>query len=171
MIIREDDFDPRYKVEQVKFVHEMFLGRNLTHTIALQMAVGGQFVHKQEVIDYVKSTGNWDIQLHGWNHEEYHKWPMRDIARDLFAAIAYTQKLFGVTPKIFYPPWNGESPSIEAACKLTGLEFNNKAAYIIHYLREPKKWDWVEAIYFHAWEKSNLDRLPKLLDKFKKEEK
>jgi len=168
MIFRNDDFDPRYKIEMVRRVHEMFNDRGLIETICVQISRNGHIGHKPEIIRYVRTHPEYDIALHGWDHEEYHKMELGDILKSLAASLYLTEQQFGVRPKVFYPPWNGDSKELRLACHMLELEYSNKATYIIHYLKEPKRYKKTPAIYFHMWEQHNLDALPKLLDLFKK---
>ena len=163
-IIREDDFDPRNFKSSVEESHKMFLDRNLIHTIAVQAARYGHIGHSQDLIDYINSTPNWDVQLHGWEHEKYSEWKYDDIVKELFAAIGYVQKKFNTTPTIFYPPWNCDSDILRKACEYIGLEHNNNCAYIMSYTNTPEKYQDKNVVYYHAWDKFNYEALPKLLD-------
>lgn len=169
MIIREDDFDPRYSLEQVKEVHELFLKYDMMHTTALNVMRGERYGIGPEVVDYIKSTKNWDIQLHGWDHEEYHKWPYHTVIRDLYAGIAYIERVFGKRPIIFYPPWNGDSEHIKRACDEAGIQLSNNAVYIRHYLQKPEKYKDQNIIYFHSWERPCIDALEPLFKLLKGE--
>jgi len=163
-IIREDDFDPRYSFATVKNTHELFLQKNLIHTLAIQAKRHEGVGHTQEVIDYINSTSNWDIQLHGWDHDRYSDWKYNDIVRDLFAGIGYCQQMFKRVPTVFYPPWNCESNVLKQACQYVGLQFNNNCAYIMSYTNTPESYQDKNVIYFHNWDLNNSKALPKLLD-------
>ena len=163
-IIREDDFDPRYPASVVQKTHEMFLQKNLIHTLAVQVKRHSGVGHTQELINYINSTSNWDIQLHGWDHERYSDWEFNDIVRDLYAAIGYCQHKFNHTPTVLYPPWNCESDVLKRACDYVGLLFNNNCAYIMSYTNSPEKYQDKNVVYFHNWDNFNCEALPKLLD-------
>lgn len=165
MIIRNDDFDPRYDLAIVKQVHEEFLKRGLTETICVQAIRNGALRHRQDVVAYVRSQEGYDVALHGWNHEQYHVMEdVGEIVKHLAASLYLITEQFDIHPTVFYPPWNGDSPQVRAACQFLGLTFSNSAAYITHYIKEPQAYNDVEAIYFHMWEPHNIEALPTLLD-------
>lgn len=163
-IIREDDFDPRYSLDFVKKIHELFLEKNLIHTVALLPSKEDRIGHTEELISYINSTSNWDIQVHGWHHEKYSEWKYEDTVKDLFAVIGYIRQKFNKDPSIFYPPWNCDSDILRKACQYVGLEHNNNCAYIMSYTNTPEKYQDKNVVFFHAWDKYNYPEIPKLLD-------
>ena len=168
MIFRHDDFDFRENLETVKKIHEEYIKRDLVETIAVNNSIGGGVGWKPEVLDYVNSTSNWDIQLHGWMHEPYEHYPYWRVFGDLVATLSHTKQYFpNSDPKIFYAPWNGYSGTIEKACADLGIQMGGVGDYIMHYL------DWgrrgKDIIYYHSWDSQDVANVPKLLDTFIKE--
>lgn len=166
MIFRNDDFDPRFDLDMVRSTHKEFLKRDLIETVCIQVCLGAGFGLKPQVLRYIKETPSYDIQLHCWSHDHYNEWFVRDIIRDLSAAMHYMKKKLDLYPNILYPPYNVGGKNLEEACKYLGLRLDNSGDYIIHFLSEPEAYKEITSVYFHMWQKANRELLPKLLDYF-----
>ncbi len=168
MIFRHDDFDSRENLEIVKKIHEEFIKRDLTETIAVNNTIGSAIGWESAVLDYVNSTPNWDIQLHGWVHDAYEHLHYNKVYGDLVASLWHTKKHFSkADPTVFYAPWNGYSDNILRACSDLGLQMGGAGDYIMHYV------DWKrrgkDIVYYHSWEADDVGNIPRLLDTYLEE--
>lgn len=170
MIFRHDDFSYRTRLEAVQRVHEEFLKRDLVETVCIQACYPPMIGLKEEVIEYLKSSTNYDIQLHCWQHDSYNEFSPLEIIRDLSAAMFCIKKILGAYPTILYPAYNADSESVITACNYLGLELRSYGAYIKHYIGDPEAYLGTSAIFFHSWSEDNLEVLPVLLDMFTDEE-
>ncbi len=166
MIFRHDDFSPRTRLKEVKQAHNEFLKRDLTETICIQACYPPTIGLKAGVVEYIKSSTNYDIQLHCWQHDSYDKMNSLELIRDLSAAMFYIRKVFGAYPAVLYPAFNARSENVLAACDYLGLELRSNGAYVKHYIGDPEAYPNATAIFFHSWSRDNLDALPTLLDMF-----
>ena len=166
MIFRHDDFSRVIPLATVKWVHEEFLKRDLIETACIQVCYGGIPGLHNNVIEYLRSMPDYDIQLHCWDHNQYHTWDAERIIQDLSAAMSYIKETFGNYPTAFYPPWNADSESVTEASAFLGLDLRNKGTYIKHYINAPSAYMDTTVIYFHSWSKDNLEVLPALLNLF-----
>jgi peptidoglycan/xylan/chitin deacetylase (PgdA/CDA1 family) len=166
MIIRHDDLDFRMDTAEYIAVHELFIKAGITETAVLQFAQFGNLGNfREDLISYMLSTPCWDFQLHGWQHDEYDKMSYTDIIRDLSASINLCKKLFGRAPTVWYPPWNRESEDMKKAAEFFGLGFSNESNDISKFIREAKEGRFVgTTLYFHAWNKSERDQVPEMLE-------
>lgn len=130
------------------------------------------------MVDYIKSTNYWDIEAHGFVHERYGLYSDQQIADDIDKCIEKIEKLFGVTPKKWYLPWNGWTPElgvgheldqmerIKYIAELHGIEVDINCDHIGHFskcLEEGEK-PKTKTVYFHSWNKDDVAMLPRLIE-------
>jgi hypothetical protein len=166
IIIRHDDFDFRLTTEEHIAVHEQFIKAGLIETAGLQFVRGDRIVDcRQDLIDYMNTTPNWDFQLHGWGHYKYNEMDFDSIVRDLAAGMFMCQKYFGKIPTVWYPPWNCYSENMQKAADLMGITIDNESYDISRFIRDRKDNTYLgHSFYFHAWQKHERDQLPEALD-------
>lgn len=171
IIIRSDDFDFRMEAEKYIAIHEEFIKAGLIETANTQFTQWGRLqVIPQELIDYINShQDSYDIQIHGWGHFRYDEEEYDFIVRDLSACIYWCQKLFNVTPTVFYPPWNCMSNNMERAAEKVGLRIDNESNDIAKFIREAKVeiardgiWRG-HSVYFHGWKQDEMEQFPEML--------
>jgi len=165
-IVRSDDLDPRITLEDLKPIHEKFLRANIPFTIAVNNAMNELREFRPEVIDYVNNTSGWDIQLHGWHHDAYFpmRWP--DVYVNLVANIHDTKRDFkNADPKVFYPPWNEGSETVEKVCKKLGLRMDTSGIHMRYWFKWKRRDSNV--LFFHWWDKSDIEILDDVLKEVK----
>lgn len=169
LIARSDDIDWRLDLDTLKRMHEPFLERDMIHTLAVNNVIGGSMGWQPDVVDYINNTSNFDIQLHGWEHLHYAMMPKHAIYPHLVASLWHTKKFFPkADPTVFYAGWNEYSGSIEETCEELGLKMGGVGDYIMHYCdwgRRPES----EIVYFHFWDKQDVENIPRMLDIYNKE--
>jgi len=170
IIVRNDDFDPRWSLDIVKKFHEFFMERNMVETLSIQMARGYTIGFKEDVVNYIKNTPNYDLALHGWEHERYENVLCKDIVRDLAASLYFFKRIFDVTPEYFYSPWNIQNVEVLKACQILGLKVRENPVDIKAYINRPEVREKADSVYFHMWEKDHDILVPKLLDIIKEEQ-
>ncbi|MDD5015243.1 MAG: hypothetical protein PHW73_09145, partial [Atribacterota bacterium] len=69
IIVRNDDFDPRWSLDIVKKFHEFFMERNMVETLSIQMVRGYTIGFNEDVVNNIKNNSNYNLALHGWEHE------------------------------------------------------------------------------------------------------
>ena len=105
MIFRHDDFSPRTRLEAAKQIHNEFLKRDLVETVCVE-TVCIQACHppvvglNERIVEYIKSSPNYDVQLHCWEHSSYDEMTSPEVIRDLSAAMFYIRKAFGAYPTV-----------------------------------------------------------------------
>lgn len=167
-IVRSDDFDPRITLEDLKPIHEMFMKHGIVFTIAVNNAMNGIREFRKEVIDYVNNTSGWDIQLHGWHHDAY--WYMRypEAYCNLVSNIHDTKRDFPkADPKVFYPPWNEGSDTVKQVCEKLGLVMHTTGIHMRYWLTWNRR-ENNNVMFFHWWDKSDIELLDELLEEVKK---
>lgn len=155
MIIRSDDFDFRLSPDEYIENHEKFIKAELTETAVIQFTQHGNipdYSKIQKLFEYMKTTPYWDIQLHGWAHEMYGELPYGEVYKQLAASLYMMDKLFGIKPTVWYPPWNNTSPEMEKAASEFGLKVNAESHDISSFIREMKDGDFKgNVVYYHLW--------------------
>ena len=166
VIVRSDDFDFRMDTSDYISVHEEFLKRNLIETVGLQFAQFDRLGNfRPELIEYMKNTPNYDLQIHGWQHDKYSEMEYTHIVRDLAAAKYMCYSLFGKVPTVWYPPWNCYSDKMKEAADNLSMTIDNESYDIAKFIREVKAGSFTgHSFYFHAWQKPEKDLLPEALD-------
>lgn len=167
IIIRCDDFDPRITMTDLYPLHQEFVKRKIPMTIAVNTVMGWGYGFNPEVMKYVNETdpATWDIQLHGFEHERYWTYRESHFYRDMFANLMLTKRDFiHSDPKIFYPPWNETSSTIERICEELGLTVKTSKSTIRNFLK-----DWSiqgeDTFYWHWWTPDDRTDIPAVLDK------
>ena len=143
---RDDDINWLTDLKQFAKIHDFFDRYNVKHTIALI----AKDIHKnQELIDYIKSKENIDVQLHCWNHISF---PHNlDILKDeLKLSIDAIEKHFGKKPVTVFPPWNRTNEQVEQICGNLGLNVSVLKSGISNYVKNVGNID-ERIINFHYW--------------------
>ena len=161
--IRADDFDFRMGTDEYIKNHELFIEHGLTETAVVQITQYGRLPRvEQRLIDYMNTAPYWDIQLHGWAHDEYDKMSYEEIVRDLSAAFLHFQSMFKKYPTVWYTPWNRRSPDMDKAANLMGMTISNESWDIARFIREKDTFDG-STVYFHLWNKNEREKIPETL--------
>jgi len=174
-VFRDDDIASNTELEWFKPVHELFVSNHKTHTISI---ICNMFETNKTIIDYIKSTNYWNIQIHGWEHERYGLYDEKRIGEELDMCIEKIESIFGVTPSKWYLPWNGWTPELGSGheldampkiykvAKLHGLEADINCDHMGHFMRELEEGEMpkTKTVYFHSWNKDDCLMLPHLID-------
>jgi len=166
LIIRHDDFDFRLAPVLYEEIHKWFISRGLTETAVIQLTQNGNIpTYPEYLLRYIRSSPNWDIQLHGWEHANYGKMTYNEIYKDLAASHYMIRKLFGREPTIWFPPWNSRNEDMETEARQFGVTINNKTYDIGKFIREMKENTYTgHSFYFHGWNHNEMDQLNEALD-------
>lgn len=169
MIVRHDDMDFRMETKDYIAVHELFIAAKQVETAVLQFSQFDHFANIQpSLIEYMNKTPYWDFQIHGWQHEEYDKFPTSFILRDMYACKYFIKQLFHKEPTIWFPPWNRRNETMETAAAMVGLEISNESNDIQKFIREVKAGTFNgTTLYFHAWNHNEREAIPEMLEKVK----
>src|SRR5690606_23979523 len=83
--------------------------------------VAAEIPNHPETVTYVqRNLDSFELALHGWNHDDYSRWPRDRVADVLRRAKERMEDLFGVEVRVFAAPWNRWSPALkDIATKLT----------------------------------------------------
>ena len=161
--IRHDDFDFRLTPAEYIANHENFIKHGLVETAVIQLATKNCLNgFNQEIVDYLNQAPNWDLQLHGFNHDHYNEMNYNEIVRDLSAALYWFGRLFGKYPTRWFTPWNCYSDDMKRAATKVGLEIDNESWDIAKFVREFEVYDG-HSLYFHLWRKPEKELIPKML--------
>lgn len=170
LIIRHDDFDWRMPAEFYIAVHDYFIANDLVETAVIQISQHGRlpdFEKKRDLIDYMNTAPNWDIQLHGWSHDHYHEMAYDDIVRDISAALFHFQRLFNRLPRVWYPPYNKRTEEMERAAATLGLVIDNEEISIKQFVDGV---GWVKgrftghSCHFHGWNQAEMEYFEKMIE-------
>ena len=163
VIARHDDFDFRMPLEIYKDIHDKFIELELVETAVIQFTNEGResdWVKKKGIVDYLNTAPNWDIQLHGWSHSEYHEMTQSEIADDLQKCLNKSTELFGKYPTVWYTPHNGRSEDMEYVAEAFGLTISNESYDISRFIRENVSGEYKgTTFYFHGWKNDEVAQL------------
>jgi hypothetical protein len=172
LIIRADDTDFRLPPQDYVDNHEKFIKLGLTETAVIQYTMDGRLHNPDpELIKYMNTAPYWDIQLHGWAHDDYSKLPKWRIDEDLKKSKARALELFGKEPTIFFPPWNCYSDDMKEVADLNGLIISNESYDIAKFIREMKAGTYTgHSLYYHLWNHHEVEQIDEMLFYAKKYE-
>ncbi len=166
IVCRSDEWDFRFGVERYQRIHQEFLKRNLVETVNLQFCQHGVLSNINDtLVEYLKNTPNYDIQLHCWEHIIYADMSEAVITRDLAASCHYFMKYFNRLPAVWYPPWNMVSQTMLSVADDFGMRVDNESYDLKKFIREVKAETFTgHSIYFHGGMEQELVILPEALD-------
>ena len=129
MIYRDDDLNVYTDVAIFKSLHNEFIKREQTHTVAVIMK---DLWQNHAIFYYINIAPYLSVQLHGWEHKDYSTLSYDECFNDLKKSLDYwdtnsTRMMNRPAPKIttFFAPWNKEGENIKKACTDLNLEFCN----------------------------------------------
>lgn len=132
MIFRDDDISHLTKVEEFKKVHEFFNEYKCIHTIAL---LTKDIRKNPELIDYIKSQDNINVQVHSYEHIDFALVSEEEVRNQLNTSFNIITNIFGKTPTIFYPPFNAVNDRVIEIAKECGLETSYEKSSCVYYIR------------------------------------
>lgn len=108
-------------------IHDLFIKHSKIHTVTILMK---DLWESRGVWEWLMTTPNLDIALHGWEHEDYSKLPYQVAKNDIACCLQYwkenTDRMgYNIPLKVFYPPWNKVSNELIMALGDLGLELND----------------------------------------------
>lgn len=144
-LFRDDDLNVYSCAESFKKLHEQFIERKLTHTVAVVMK---DLWLNHGLFWYIATAPYLEVGLHGWEHKDYSTLSLEECDDDIKRSLDYwkensirmTGQLKPITT--FFAPWNKESWSIRKACEDNGLKFCN--------IRKGE-WEGKNVRSFHHW--------------------
>lgn len=169
LTIREDDINKNTPVNGLKYSHEQFLDAHQTHTIGL---LCDGLEENVDLINYINSTSNWEICIHGWNHHNYCLMNKNQIEDELDKSILKIDDLFGVTPVKWFLPFNGwtqkhgfsKVPWVANIALYHGIDVLNNCQHIKKFLSDLNDCKLAtNIVYYNGWDSSDLALLPELL--------
>lgn len=163
MIWRDDDPSVLTKIEQFAFCHEIFQKYKVIHTLALIMK---DIEKNKDLVRYIKANQKeFDIQLHCWEHFDHDK-NIEEAKFSIGKGKAEIERIFGVTPTIFYPPWNSSNQELSDYCTSIGLTARPDKISISQYIRV-KGAVKEDTCNFHYWYEPEVNDLHKALSIYK----
>ena len=171
LIIRNDDFDFRMQPEFYIAVHEHFIVNDLIETAVIQIAKDDRLINfeaKSDVIEYMNTSPNWDLQIHCFNHSSYHEMSYGKIVRDMSAALYHFQELFHRRPTTWFTPHNTDSEGMQKAAKRLGLEINNESIAIQQFVSDAREGVIKgDSVYFHGWNDGEMKYFEEMIELIK----
>jgi len=170
IVVRHDDFDFRMDTLDYINIHEEFIRAGLIETAVLQFTQDGRIKNfRQDLLDYMTTTPNWDFQIHGWEHTKYSEMETDAIIKDIAACICLCQRLFNRTPTVWYPPWNCYSENMKKAADFLGLTISNESYDIGRFIREVGDGTYQgHTVYFHGWNQNEMLKFDDMINCLKK---
>lgn len=110
-------------LSRFKCVHEIIVAAGGLHVPGI---LCGEIRHFPGAIEYIREkllVGEMDPQIHGWGHQQYHKYPTHRIIHHLDLCLDFFAEHWSIRPMKFFAPWGGDSPAIREACAETNLEW------------------------------------------------
>lgn len=160
MIWRDDDISVTTKLEQFRFVHEIFKSFNAVHTIAV---IAKDIEKNEELVEYINEhKKSIDIQLHCWEHYDHKELIEEKLTEFFKMGIGSIHNAFGVTPKIFYPPWNSVSDLAIRVAGSFGLTTNPGKCSLGYYIKHNGNISF-DTVNFHYWYEPEVNDLYKAL--------
>lgn len=126
ILFRDDDPSVYTCPYEFKKIHQQFIDKKTTHTVAVLMK---DLWQNHSLFYYLATAPYLDIGLHGWEHKDYSILSYNECYEDIKKSLDYweenTSRMVGKTKKIttFFAPWNREGEEIKKACKDLGLKF------------------------------------------------
>ena len=157
MIYRDDDISKYSDLTTLFKIQDLFDKYNKIHTVTILME---DLWESRGVWEWLTTTPNLDIALHGWTHVDYSVMYDIDIKNHIQGSLDYWNsnlaRLDKVIPiKVMYPPWNKSSDILVSECKKLGLEVNvdidTNRVYNLHW------WEYING--------RNLNKLEEVLKK------
>ena len=103
---RLDDVQDYWLDDVQSKVIDTFVQSNVSLTIGI---VGNEFGHDSKLVNHIKSIvdSKFDIEIanHGWNHEDFTKFPKNKQSSLMKLTNDKIKDLFGLTPSVFIPPY------------------------------------------------------------------
>lgn len=126
MIYRDDDIGKFTDLTTIMEIQKVFDEYEQIHTVTILME---DLWESRGVWEWLVTTPNIDIALHGWVHVNHAGMSPESQERWIAQALSYwkmhTERIGVDIPiKVFYPPWNSWNDATKRACEKLGLEMN-----------------------------------------------
>lgn len=131
-IFRDDDISHLTNLEEFKKVHEFFNEHNCIHTIAL---LTKDIQRNPELVKYINSQNNIDVQVHSFEHIEFVFATDDEIRFQLNHSSTVIENLFGKKPTVLYPTFNSVDERVIRIAAECGLETSYKKISTLYYVR------------------------------------
>lgn len=160
---RDDDIGFDTDLSELREAHGFFIKHGVIHTVAVE-AFAMDTSQAKSVVKYLRSTENFDIQLHCLRHVNLTE-NLERTREELTEAIRIMVQMFSKRPTVLYPPWNKSSSGLTEVAGSLGLEVSWEKISLDAYIRcnggvaEP-------VVNFHYWEPTERAMLDKALTIF-----
>jgi len=121
-----DDIQDYNNNAEMRAVFQAFRDLNTSLSIGI---VGNKIGTDNDIIDLVRNMyatqtpcAKFELSNHGWNHESFVLFNLSSQVQLLQGTQNNINQLFGVTPKVFYPPYNNVNGDTYTACRTVGLK-------------------------------------------------
>jgi len=143
---------PIHNFDTFRSTHTLLCNHDVVHRIAI---IASEIPHHPATADFIKANvQHFDFAVHGWTHAEYQKWRRPAwVQNSLSRAVAAIEDTFGVSPKVFVPPWNKLSPIVRQVCANLGLAIDESP--FIGDIGNQR----VDHVHFHSWNKKQVGML------------
>jgi|SRR3990167_2212567 len=150
ILYRDDDINVYTNAFTFKKLHQQFIDKNTTHTVAILMK---DLWENHALFWYLATTPFLEIGLHGWTHVDYSQLGYADCRGDLQKSLDYwktnVKRMLNLSEvpenkkiKVFFAPWNKEGEIIKTVCQDLNLKFCNIKS---------GEWEGYKVKSFHWW--------------------
>lgn len=115
--------------------------------------LGEGLTENSECVEYIKAHPEWSPQVHGYKHIRYDAFGIDRFRRDIKVTKELIEKMFGVTPTMFIPPYNKYTKEMNASAKSIGITQIERLRKPGHFKKVPAKCTQLD---FHYWSKKNM---------------
>ena len=147
MILRNDDIGKFTKLDELRRVNDIFLKYGLTHTVAL---ITNGIEERTTLIDYLKSAGNFDIQLHCHDHFDFTKLSDVEVIGQFLSSFDIFDLCGFKKPVTWFPPWNKSNAFSAHIASIFGLKMSNQKVSLGYFIANNGKVE-ADVINFHSW--------------------
>jgi len=156
--------DHHYDFQEFVWWDRMFEERNVKHVCS---CICGEMDNRPELVKYIKDHPHIEVQIHGWQHKPYYQLSYEECYEDFKKSKETIEKIFGKTPKIYYPTWNKVGiQDIKAAGDL-GLEVRKEHIGVLDYASiQDGEFPKHREINWHFWAEDNNRYISICLDKY-----
>jgi len=126
MTFRDDDINRHTDLTTIMEIQKVFDHYGKVHTVTIVME---GLWESRGVWEWLVTTPNIDIALHGWIHADHagisYEGTLRMLRQCLSDWNKHNERMGRDIPlTVFYPPWNSYNDKTIKACEEVGLELN-----------------------------------------------
>lgn len=121
IVFRLDDVQDYWLNSVQSAVMDLFISKDQNLSLGLIMHLVG---NDTKVVDKIKTglgKGLFELDVHGWDHINYTKVSQNEQRKSLYNASMKMEKIFGVNPIVFIPPFDTFNNDTISAMKKLGM--------------------------------------------------